>query len=38
MTFTPNVGLEITDLRQDNRFGSPRHVDALTNTVVFRFD
>lgn len=37
LTFTPNVGLEITDLRQDNRFGSPRHVDALTTTVVFYF-
>lgn len=38
MTFTPNVGLELTELRQDNRFGSPRHVDALTATVVLYFD
>ena len=38
MTYTPNVGLEITDLRQDNRFGSPRHVDALTVTAVLHFD
>lgn len=38
ITFTPNVGLEITDLRQDNRFGSPRHVDALTVTTIFRFE
>ena len=37
MTFTPNVGFEITELRQDNRFGSPRHVNAVTNTVVFHF-
>lgn len=37
MTFTPNVGFEITELRQDNRFGSPRHVNAVTNTVMFYF-
>ncbi|HEY2853313.1 MAG TPA: DUF2490 domain-containing protein [Gemmatimonadaceae bacterium] len=38
LTFTPNVGFEITELRQDNRFGSPRHVNALTNTLAFHFN
>jgi hypothetical protein len=38
LTFTPNVGFQITELRQDNRFGSPRHVNALTNTLAFYFN